>query len=547
MSRTVTHNNVQWTGVPAVWLGVVGSYGGTNNGWSTSYPATNCLTNSSSSTYGQIVPPSNTATYNCTQRFGFSISGIPSNATINSVTCTIKIACSNASGFQIATAQFYAGDTAKGTALDFTNNSSTTARSYTTCGSWTRAELDSLELKIISKKSGTSNRYVNFYGADLTITYSYDETEYEISSSSNSSTITVSPASQYIVEGSSGTITFSNISDITEVGVSDNGIGVSAQLVNTSGTTYTYTIENISADHTIVVNDVPSVYLTVVNNSTYVTNVVPTSGSSTKLAQGTNYGIKIFTNDIENVDIFDDGVKNNNTTLEYDIEDTSIECIPSTYSDNTFNGSSSMNYINGYTNSSSTTRAVLQIGTKNADQSIFYKFDVSSIPADATVISVSNCKFKICVSASLSSTNTGVQLYSGNTSKSNKNYSGWYTNTSANVYTLSGLGTFTREELNDLKLKITGRTSTANRSIYFYGADITIEYEYLGAVYYLYTSTVDKTKTVRLADHSSNTVFIKQNSTWAPISHVYQKENGSWVEISDPASILNTNKIYILK
>lgn len=536
MSRIVQHNNQTWTGVPTEFLGRRGTYGAVQS----TGPESNAFTGTSSDTYCDYNPATGGEGGPV---FGFGTINIPENATINSVECSVKIRCTNSNGMTTATIQLYAGEVAKGTAIDFANSTSTTVRTFSNTGSWTREEIDSICLFINSRRS--SNRRIYFYGADLTITYSYNETQYEISSSSSSSTVTISPSSQYITEGSNGTITLSNISDITEVGVSDNGIGVSTHLVNTSGTTYTYTITNIDEDHIILVSDVPSVYLTVINDSTYVTSTDPVSGSSTKLAQGTTYGIKIFTNSIENVDIFDDGVRNNNTTLEHDIENTSIECIPSTYSDNTFNGSSSMNYINGYTNSSSTTRAVLQIGTKNSDQSIFYKFDVSSIPADATIISVSNCKFKICVSASLSSTNTGVQLYSGNTSKSNKNYSGWYTNTSANVYTLSGLGTFTREELNDLKLKITGRTSTANRSIYFYGADITIEYEYQGAVYYLYTSTVDKTKTIRIEDQASEKMYIKQNSNWVQVTHIYKKVSGQWIEVQDLTTLLSPDKIYI--
>ena len=157
MSRIITHNNVTWTGIPFEYLGTFGAFGGSGNGFTnSSYPLTNALTNSSSSTYAQFTPASTNVGGG---RFGFNITGIPENATINSVTCLVKIRCSG-NGFTTAEVQLYAGDTAKGTALDFTNDTSTTARSYTTTGSWTRAEIDTLELRFSTRKSSNANRYI---------------------------------------------------------------------------------------------------------------------------------------------------------------------------------------------------------------------------------------------------------------------------------------------------------------------------------------------------------------------------------------------------
>ena len=525
MSRVISHSNIQWTGIPTGYLGTVGAYGGTSGGGfnSASYPTSNSLTNSSSSTYSQFTPASGGEG---SSRWGFGISGIPDNATINSITCQIKVACSNGSGLSTARVQFFCGDTAKGTALDFTNNTSTTVRSYTNCGSWTREELDSLELRITSQKNTTSNRYVNFYGANLTITYSYDETQYEVTASSQSQTITVSPASQYITEGDDATVTFNNVSDITETFVTDNNLNISSDLVNTSGTTYTYKIENINADHTIIVLNVPPVYVTIINNSSNVSSTSPASGTVIKTGQGSSVGIKIYTNDINAVDIFDNNVKNNSATLMYNIENSSDTFIPSSYSDSTFNTTASLS--NGYNGTSNTSRrATLQAGS--TEQEIYYNFDTSSIPQNATILSVS-CSVRICVSSSY--TSAGVRLYSGTTSKSNANTS-WRSATTSAVYNLAGIQEFTREELSNARLRIYGNTSRSGRSIYFYGADLNVTYEYLGDVYYWYVSTpATADKTIRLADQSSEKLYIKQNNVFVEVNKIYKKINNVWTEVS---------------
>lgn len=515
MSRIIQRTGT-WTGVPAQWLGVWGSYGGTNNGWSTSYPYTNCYTNSSSNTFGQIVPPASTSTNNCVQRFGFNITGIPNNATITSLSCTIKIACSNGSGFSIATAQFYNGDmstgSAKGTALDFTNNTSTTARIYNTLGSWTKSELDTLELRITSKKSGNSTRYVNFYGADLTINYSYNETEYEITTSTQSATATISPVSQYIVEGNSGTVTISNVSDITELLISDNDEGKTSSVVHVSGTTYTYTIDDIDEDHNIVLIDVPSVYLTVTNNSALVTRIDPTSESVVKTAQGSGVNIKIFTDEIDHINIFDDNVKNNDVSYEYEIESGSDTFVPSSNQNTSFSTWSSAS--NGHTGTSSTSRTNFQASTSTVQYGDYF-FNLSSIPSDATILSVA-CRVKICVSNTYSR-GSGVQLFSGSTFKSRMNTS-WLSNKTATVYTLANIEDFTRAELDTVSVRIFGKSGGSGRSIYFYGADLDIEYEYLGEHYWLYTATVDYNKTVRIETRPQYQVTASSQSSGDTIS-----------------------------
>lgn len=531
MSRIVPHNNQTWTGVPTEFLGRRGTYGAVQS----ANPETNAFTGTSSDTYCDYNPATGGEGGPV---FGFGTINIPENATINSVACSVKIRCTNSNGMTTATIQLYASEVAKGTAIDFANSTSTTLRTFSNTGSWTREEIDSICLFINSRRS--SNRRIYFYGADLTITYSYNETQYEVNSSSQSSTITVSPASQYVTEGTSGIVTFNNISDITEACITDNNVNVTNNLVNTSGTTYTYTIPNINADHTISVLDVPAVYVTVVNNSTCVSSIEPVSGTVIKTGQGSSVSIKIHTNQIDQVDIFDDNVRNNTTTLMHIIENGSASFIPSSYSDGTFSTMSSMSY--GYNGTSNTSnRANIQASTSE-EQQVYYNFNTSSIPQNATILSVS-CSVRIYVSNTY--TTGGVQLYSGTTSKSAANTS-WRSSRTSTVYNLTNIRSFTREELSNARLRIYGKSGGSGRSIYFYGADLNVTYEYEGDTYYLYISNpANVNKTIRIEDQTSVKMYIKQNSNWIQVTHIYKKVSGQWTEVQDPTTMFSSDKLYI--
>ena len=503
MSRIIPHSNVQWTGHLAQYIGQTGTQG------SSPQNTNNALTSSDSDTYMTFLPA-----YSGTTNliYAFNIEGIPTSATINSISCKVKIRCSNTSGFQSAVVQLYSGDTAKGAAIDFTNDASTNIRTFSDCGTWTPSDFENARLIVSAKKSTNSTRYIYLYGCDLTIVYSYNEIEYEVTATSDSSTITVSPSSQYITEGGTGVVTFNNVSDITEVKVEDNNINVTNELVNSSGTTYTYTISDIDSDHVFTVKDVPSVYITVTNNSPKVNKLDPISGSVLKVGQDSNVDVKIWTDEIDHINIFDDNVKNNNVTLEQEILEDTTSYIPGSYSDGTFSTMASMS--NGYNSTSNTSaRANIQAST-STEQQVYFNFNVSSIPADATILSVS-CSARICVSNTY--TTGSIQLYSGTTSKSSANTS-WRSNKTSNVYTLSGIQSFTRSELSNVRLKISGKSGGSGRSIYFYGADLNVVYEYIGDTYYLYISGATKTKTIQIETRPTYQITASTSVTGVSIS-----------------------------
>ena len=136
--------------------------------------ASNAYTVADSSDYAQVnlTRGKNAETY---IYWTIDTSSIPSNATIDSVSCMAKLYITNlnSSYVQSAGAKMCSGTTEK---TDSVLVSTTAARRTFTMGTWTRAELNDIRLKLYAKRS-TSNTssayYLRLYGLDLTITYTY--------------------------------------------------------------------------------------------------------------------------------------------------------------------------------------------------------------------------------------------------------------------------------------------------------------------------------------------------------------------------------------
>lgn len=116
--------------------------------------------------------------------YSFDLSSIPSNATISSVSCRVKAHEEDASR-STCTLQLYSGSTAKGSATTV-NGTRNTIYTLTT-GSWTRAELDNLTLRMS----------VGYYGgliagATLTIVYEMQSASYEVTLTGDASSWSIS-------------------------------------------------------------------------------------------------------------------------------------------------------------------------------------------------------------------------------------------------------------------------------------------------------------------------------------------------------------------
>ena len=529
MSRTISHNNIVLSGHPSTYIGAFGSIGSISN-------TGNGLTDTSSENYVSFKPATSAVGG---MKYGFNVS-IPTNATIDSISCSVKIRCSNSNGMSSATFQLYAGDTAKGGEVSFNNDTSTTPRSIPNVGTWTLSDLNDIQLRITAKLS-SGNRYVYFYGADLTITYSYNETQYQVTVSSETETsASISVQNEWNTEGSDVTVNVSNVSNLLRLGVFDNGENVADKMTNVSSNNYVYLIENINADHTIVLTDVETYTVSIINDSQYISSLNPAVGTY-EVGEGTNFEVEIHSSSIEDVFVFDNNVDRTSAISSAQTFDSgSLTLNPSSYENNTFSTGSSLN--NGYAGTGSTTRATLQASTSSL-QNINYKFDVSNIPSGATILSVT-CSFKICVSNSYSNS-SNVRLYAGNTAKSNSN-SSWISITAASVYTLTGIESFTRSELDNIALRISGMASRTGRSIYFYGADLGITYEYLGEIYYIYTSeNIHQNRVIKFGERPTNTLYLKSGNQFVSVVKTFKKISGSWTEQTDLLNTFANGNVYI--
>lgn len=128
----------------------------------------------------------------------------------------------------------------------------------------------------------------------------------------------------------------------------------------------------------------------------------------------------------------------------------------------------------GYNDTSNSSYARWTLSTSTTGY-IYYKFDTSEIPAGATITSVT-AKARCYVNNTTRVTNTVCQLYSGTTAKgSNATFA---STSNTNIVTLSPGNSWSRSDLNDLRIRIgaTGGTSTSSKYVYFAGAEVVISY-----------------------------------------------------------------------
>lgn len=181
---------------------------------------------------------------------------------------------------------------------------------------------------------------------------------------------------------------------------------------------------------------------------------------------------------------------------------------------------------NGLTSSSSNTFTVVNLNKgSGAVSKLAVKFDMSKIPTDAKINSIS-CKIKARISNGSSYILRGVaQLYCGTAGLSSEIELG----TSEVAQSFSETGWWDRESLDDLILLITctrGYLSVNNsQNLRFYGADLTVDYTGGGS--------------------SDPVLSTKVNGSWVNVSKVYKKVNGIWVEQSDIASLFSTDTNYV--
>lgn len=181
---------------------------------------------------------------------------------------------------------------------------------------------------------------------------------------------------------------------------------------------------------------------------------------------------------------------------------------------------------NGLTSSSSDTFTVLNLNKgSGAVSKLAVKFDVSKIPTNAKINSIS-CRMKARVSnSSLFILNSIAQLYCGASGLSGEIELGM----DPVVQTFNDPGWWDRESLDKLILLITCTRGpqyyNSSQTLRFYGADLTVDYTGGGS--------------------SGPVLSTKVNGSWVNVSKVYKKVSGIWIEQSDIANLFSTDTNYV--
>lgn len=147
--------------------------------------------------------------------------------------------------------------------------------------------------------------------------------------------------------------------------------------------------------------------------------------------------------------------------------------------------SSSYPITNAYDESSSTTYARINWKTgSSAETYVYLRFDLSDIPANATIDSIS-CSAKAYVNTTSSSrvTTRQMQMATGTTLKG----SALTISTSTSSQSFSNVGTWTRSELDNAGVRFYVKRGSSNTTSSYqlrvYGASITVDYTYQETTY----------------------------------------------------------------
>ena len=208
----------------------------------------------------------------------------------------------------------------------------------------------------------------------------------------------------------------------------------------------------------------------------------------------------------------------------------------------TISNSTYVSYPVGYTaESPNTYSSNVYASNQGYEAYVEYSFDFSAIPVGATISSI-----EVKCSGQRENASNGpcsVTLYSGTTQKGSTQD---FTSTSQQVITVATPGTWTRDELQDAKLRW---------AIGYYGGrlyGITWNVTYSVQDCYTYTYTVSGNATIAVTIGGGGTTitwYKKVNGSWVSqgtVTAVYKKVNGSWVQQSDISSAISSSTNYII-
>lgn len=514
----------------------------------------NGLTPASSTTYCQV--SSNTAANSESLLvYNFDCSAIPQNAVIDSISCSAKGSAST-SYFTTRTFQLYAGETAKGSPVTFSNN---TVQSLTP-GTWTREELNDIRIvERVVRGTSTTNQRFRFDGATLTVTYSVPAS-YTINNVQESHTITIEEAPYYgvTIQNSYAGATFSvdpvkiysgrdavvtiNINDIDEIHVFDNGVNIDASIVSAGTGVYTYTLTNVTAAHTISTTESTKYALTATSNYTGVT----ISPALVNTVEGKNQVFTLEPHDesiivAQDVILLDNNVDVTNQLVTVAGETGTTTGVLGTFDPDMSSYVGIYNNYN-YTNAEGNTVEQAYVSTSSTRSSFYtatgagetimvvYNLDLSSIviPDGASIVNVSCQSVNSIAYSGQGFTEITSQLYCGTqprgtTTIIKESSATTMQDASAHTYTTDGGSGWTLSDLSQAKIALFGTRNNTNSNndstgirdnVNFHGADVIVTYALTGGCTYT-VNNVQGTHTLVVNEKPSVTYNITCQSLYA--------------------------------
>lgn len=197
---------------------------------SSSYPASNGYKASGdTSNYARFTLSTSTEGH---LYYKFDTSNIPAGATITSVSASVTVRVNNTTRVTNTKSYICSGSTAKGSAATFASTTASNTITLTTNTTLSRSDLNDLRILIgATGSSSTSSKYIYFYGATMTITYTVAMHDITIS---NSTTVNVTASETEVADGSDVEIYADTVNGIT---VKDNGTDITSQFAARTGAT----------------------------------------------------------------------------------------------------------------------------------------------------------------------------------------------------------------------------------------------------------------------------------------------------------------------
>ena len=291
---------------------------------------------------------------------------------------------------------------------------------------------------------------------------------------------------------------------------SNFGIRVPLRRSSTSYNSYIYVYgAEIEVTYTVL----PSYTVAALSNVSGV-ELTPETQS---VLQGSSATITIPVDDIDDYVLTDNNIDVTSSVVRHTSTGGSgtVTFIPSSfdYDNSVYNHSEgtdgvySTNYVNnGLTDHNSSTRCALySVRSSGTASKMYYNFDCSSIPVNATITSVS-CQVKAGSQGSSYYTAYQAYLCSGTTNKTSA-VSITGANTSPSTVTISG-GTWTRADLDDIKVlfQVIANSETEGSTWSFYGATLSVTYTAPAGYYYTYTINNVQTSHAVLLEESEEII-----------------------------------------